>query len=115
MRTTRNLVALLFFACLLTIDSPDLRASTWCDPASGDQQGAVCVYTAQCEWWGSGDQAYCWDNYDWSEAMTTAYSTVNAVCGAEAYAQSSIVSGGDKFDSCGGRKSDSRQHGLAAG
>jgi len=25
------------------------------------------------------------------------------------------VSGGDKFDSCGGRKSDSRQHGLAAG
>src|SRR4029078_11576080 len=24
------------------------------------------------------------------------------------------VSGGDKFDSCGGRKSDSRQHGLAA-
>jgi hypothetical protein len=26
-----------------------------------------------------------------------------------------FVSGGDKFDSCGGRKSDSRQHGLAAG
>ena len=25
------------------------------------------------------------------------------------------VSGGDKFGSCGGRKSDSRQHGLAAG
>jgi hypothetical protein len=25
------------------------------------------------------------------------------------------VSGGDKFDTCGGRKSDSRQHGLAAG
>lgn len=25
------------------------------------------------------------------------------------------VSGGDKFDSCGGRKSDSRQHGPAAG
>jgi hypothetical protein len=25
------------------------------------------------------------------------------------------VSGGRKFDSCGGRKSDSRQHGLAAG
>jgi tetratricopeptide (TPR) repeat protein len=25
------------------------------------------------------------------------------------------VSGGDKFDSCGGRKSDSRQRGLAAG
>ena len=28
---------------------------------------------------------------------------------------SSVVSGGCKFDSCGGRKSDSRQHGLAAG
>jgi hypothetical protein len=27
----------------------------------------------------------------------------------------SAVSGGGKFDSCGGRKSDSRQHGLAAG
>ena len=26
-----------------------------------------------------------------------------------------LVSGGCKFDSCGGRKSDSRQHGLAAG
>jgi len=26
-----------------------------------------------------------------------------------------IVSGGDKFGSCDGRKSDSRQHGLAAG
>jgi hypothetical protein len=25
------------------------------------------------------------------------------------------VSGGGKYDSCGGRKSDSRQHGLAAG
>ena len=29
--------------------------------------------------------------------------------------QGPVVSGGDKFDSCGGRKSDSRQHGLAAG
>ncbi len=28
---------------------------------------------------------------------------------------STFVSGGDKFDSCGGRKSDSRQHDLAAG
>jgi len=28
---------------------------------------------------------------------------------------SRVVGGGDKFDSCGGRKSDSRQHGLAAG
>jgi len=26
-----------------------------------------------------------------------------------------LVSGGDKYDSCGGRKSDSRQHDLAAG
>ena len=26
-----------------------------------------------------------------------------------------LVSGGGKYDSCGGRKSDSRQHGLAAG
>jgi hypothetical protein len=31
------------------------------------------------------------------------------------FAWGSFVSGGDKFDSCGGRKSDSRQHGLAAG
>ena len=28
---------------------------------------------------------------------------------------SGSVSGGDKYDSCGGRKSDSRQHDLAAG
>jgi len=30
-------------------------------------------------------------------------------------ALSVCVSGGRKFDSCGGRTSDSRQHGLAAG
>ena len=48
--------------------------------------------------------------------VTTALGTIHAVCTSEQRPlMETRVSGGCKFDTCGGRKSDGRQHGLAAG